>query len=305
MLHITNGDHAAALLGQTKLFESDRILPWRESWIDGPLSLEWWGQAETSERAEWMEHDFGVPGEHYRRECEAQLAVLTSAVKEGEDIVLWFEYDLFDQAMLAALLYWLWRAEARLGQAPKLCWIIAEEVAGAVDFRGLGQLSPEQLGGLWPERKAVSVEELAAGARAWEAYAAGGREPIKAWLLSQDAAVLPVMAAALRFQLQRIPTEAAGDVGIVERLTLQALAAGEGDLSSLRPDQLFRTVSAALPMLGMGDLSYWAVLKRMSAGESPLIIIDSEESLPGYDAVHPIEWSNWQIRLAADGIGKQ
>ena len=210
---------------------------------------------------------------------------------DREEIVFSFEYDLFDQSMLAALLYMLHCMEVPAEMVGKLSWIIVTEVEGITDFRGLGQLTPEQLAGLWPLRRSIAAEELAAGARAWEAYCADGAAPIQAWL-DRDGAVLPVMAEALRFQLKRIPSEEANAIGIVEQETLQTLYA---EKEPVTPDKLFGRVSAALPMLGMGDLSYWSVLNRMATGERPLISIVGEAPLPSFAAVHPIEWSNWHI----------
>ncbi|RAP75215.1 hypothetical protein [Paenibacillus montanisoli] len=293
---ITNGDAAAELLRRCSFAASHRVIPWRESWIDGPRPLRWWEAEEAEARAAWFEREFGVPMARYIAQCREQHAELVQGAAAGEELMLWFEYDLFDQSMLAALLYRLWSLNRPAEKtAPlKLSWVIAETVEGVPDFRGLGQLTPEQLTGLWPQRKPVSEKELAAGARAWAAYADGSASAIEAWL-REDGSVLPVMAAALRFELERLPAFAADGLGVVERETLRALAAEQ----AMTPDKLFGKVSAALPMLGMGDLSYWSVLNRMAEGDHPQLVIDGEEPLPGFDSVHPIDWRKWRIRRAA------
>ncbi|REE70456.1 hypothetical protein A8990_13010 [Paenibacillus taihuensis] len=305
MLHVTNGDSTAQLLQKSSI--SGTILPWRESWIDGPAALDWWEEQAQQARAEWFERELGVPQFLYIEQCKSQQSQLTQAVMGGEEIVLWFEYDLFDQAMLAALLYWFSKAFESIPL--NLSWIVATEVPGVADFRGLGQLSPEQVAAFWPQRREVATDEQAAAARAWAAYSAAadasdidGREAITHWL-RLDGEKLPVMAEALAFQLKRLPSEA-DSLGIVERLTLQELESAlnvSPDADGVTPDKLFGAVSSALPMLGMGDLSYWSMLNAMAAGDDPLIQVSGDRPLPGFAAAHPINWKQWAIRLAPRG----
>ncbi|WP_308638317.1 DUF1835 domain-containing protein [Paenibacillus silvisoli] len=294
---ITNGDSAAALLRRCGFAESHRVIPWRESWIDGPRTLQWWGAEQTKARAAWFQREFGVPSELFLSQCREQDAELVQSVMDGEELMLWFEYDLYDQAMLAALLHRIRdvakRPQSEQAAPLKLSWVIAESVEGVPDFRGLGQLTPEQLEGLWPKRKPVSEHELAAGARAWAAYADGSAAALEAWL-GEDGAVLPVMAAAFRFELERLPARAADGIGVVERETLRALAAEQE--RAMSPDKLFGAVSAALPMFGMGDLTYWSILRQMAAGDQPKIAIEGDEPLPGFDTEHPVDWRKWRIR---------
>lgn len=300
MLHVTNGDSAARLLRESAIEGS--VLAWRESWLDGPASGDWHASEAIKARGAWLEADLGIPSELYIRSTGEQLAQLEEAIKEEIEIVLWFEYDLFDQTIAAALLYWFADYRQRTKISPKLSWVIAEDFPGIDDFRGLGQLTSEQLTALWPLRRRISEQQLAAGARAWEAFSAAETVKFKnqeaalsSWLASADVNIVPVMAKAWQFQLKRIPSERNGGIGIVERITLQQLAA------STTIDSLFQAVSRQLPMLGMGDLSFWSILKHMADEPSPLIIIHGKEPLPSYQTAHPIDWSQWRLELTAYG----
>ncbi|MFC5651880.1 hypothetical protein ACFPYJ_22710 [Paenibacillus solisilvae] len=299
MLHVTNGDSAANLLRESGM--EGLILPWRETWLDGPAAGEWYLPAAIKERSAWLEAELGIPSAFYIRESGEQLAQLEQAVQDELEIVLWFEYDLFDQTILAALLYWFACCSKRTNIPPKLSWIIAEDFPGIEDFRGLGQLTAKQLASLWPLRSVINEKQLAAGAHAWEAFSAAAevkkadQQGLRLWLAGPDAETVPVMAKAMMFHLQRIPQSSNGGIGIVERTTLQEVTA------STTIDVLFQNVARQLPMLGMGDLTFWSVLKHMAAEPRPLIVIHGENPLPNFQTAHPIDWGQWRIELTAHG----
>ncbi|WP_052410410.1 hypothetical protein [Paenibacillus durus] len=83
------------------------------------------------------------------------------------EIVLWFEYDLFDQTMLCYLLHSL--AGQTLGDT-KLSLLCIGDYPGVERFRGLGQLTVKQLKALSGTWRSVSERELALGSKMWEAY---------------------------------------------------------------------------------------------------------------------------------------
>lgn len=298
-LHITNGDCVARLLRESGIHGS--VLPWRETWLDGPASREWHDPVAIKARGGWLEAELGIPSELYIRETEKQLSQLEQAVQEVVEIVLWFEYDLFDQTIAAALLYWFADYAQRTNSPPKLSWIVVEEYPGIDDFRGLGQLTTGQLAALWPLRSVINEEQLAAGRRAWEAFSvtstleAANQQAVESWLASADADILPVLAKAWKFHLKRIPSERNGEIGIVERITLQQLTA------SITINSLFQAVSRQLPMLGMGDLTFWSILKHMAAKPQPLIIIHGKEPLPSYQTAYPIDWNQWRLEITPFG----
>ncbi|WP_274652924.1 RNA polymerase subunit sigma-24 [Paenibacillus humicola] len=326
-VHITNGDAAAERIRASGI--PGEVLPWRESWLDGPAEPIWERPDATARRASWLERELGIPAPVYALQRRELLTALDRAWSGEAEIVLWFEYDLFDQAMLASLLHLLSRkaeiprsfgrahtpAAGRPAGAvsaagtgmpggeacprepvPGLSWVIADSFPGVTDFRGLGQLTPAQIDSLWPQRTPVLTGQLAAGARAWTAFASPDPSAVEDWL-GRDAAVLPVMAEALRVHLKRLPAKEDG-LGIVERTVLRLLERS----GAFTPDKLFQAASAELAMLGMGDLTFWAELKRMAGRPVPLIEIEGAEPLPSFTAPHPADWSMWQIRAAGAGL---
>ena len=107
-----------------------------------------------------------VPGlvHHERNHAEEARRLRRLAIRYAH-IVLWFEHDLYDQACLVRVLATL----AARPTLPRVELVCIDRFPGIARFIGLGQLSPEQLGGLWRRRKPVGRRQLALGARGWMA----------------------------------------------------------------------------------------------------------------------------------------
>ena len=83
----------------------------------------------------------------------------TSGVDEArgaEELILWFEHDLFDQLALVRLLARL----ARRGLPQTLTIVSIDRHPEVPNFLGLGQLKPEQLAELWPRRTPLSRDAI-------------------------------------------------------------------------------------------------------------------------------------------------
>ncbi|MRN53499.1 DUF1835 domain-containing protein [Paenibacillus monticola] len=280
MLHIVNGDSVGEKLKQG-VVQGD-ILVWREVYSAGPIFANPAGEKERSLRARVLEDTLGIPTGEYTKGCKEQEQRLRE-FNTHDEVVLWFEHDLFDQSMLAYLLHWF--KGQKLGNT-KLSLLNIGEFPGIERFHGLGQLSSEQLKSLYGTWRPVGQKELELGSDLWQAYAAP--DPlVMADLLEQRrtelaASALPFAYAAFQGHLSRLPSVRNG-LGIVEQTTLQAVRGGAST-----PLELFSQVTDNLHVLGMGDLEFWKVLGALARGAHPLLIIDGADgstdfrALPGF-----------------------
>ncbi|WP_409344294.1 sigma-70 family RNA polymerase sigma factor [Paenibacillus sp. MBLB4367] len=269
VLHITNGDSVAEKLRQG-VVQGD-ILAWREVYSEGPVFLDAAAAANRTVRAQYLEKAMGVPSEVFVRGSEEQEQTLAS-FRKYDEIVLWFEHDLFDQTMLCYLLHWF--AERPPGRT-KLSLLCIGTYPGIELFRGLGQLSVKQLETLSGTWQTVGQEELKLGKALWEAYCSP--DPGKlAELLQKDTSALPFANNAFRLHLSRFPSVHNG-LGIVEQTTLEMVRNGLGT-----PLDLFRHAGDRLHELGMGDLQYWHCLAKLSQGPKPLLAIDGSQAFPDF-----------------------
>jgi hypothetical protein len=106
-LHVTNGDTAAERLIEQRV--GGDMLVWRDVLHEGPVPAV--GHEELrAVRARFLAGEFGVEETDVLAGLEARDARFDEAVRRGEEIVLWFETDMFDQLLLIDVLRRLDRA---------------------------------------------------------------------------------------------------------------------------------------------------------------------------------------------------
>ncbi|MNC04237.1 hypothetical protein D3C75_516710 [compost metagenome] len=286
MLHIVNGDSVGNMLKQG-IVQGD-VLVWREVYSAGPNFVNSAGDQERAFRAQALEQSMGIPSAEYIAGCAEQEEKL-HGFSRYEEVVLWFEHDLFDQSMLAYLLHWF--KGQRLGRT-RLSLLCIGEFPGIELFHGLGQLTPEQLSTLNGTWRSIGNEELELGSELWQAYAAAESDHMADLLeLRKDqlaASALPFAYPAFLAHLSRLPSVENG-LGIVEQTTLHKVRGG-----AETPMKLFRQVTDELHMLGMGDLEYWLYLRGMVQGANPLLHIDGAEAA-----------DNWDFRQVPDFLNRK
>jgi uncharacterized protein DUF1835 len=218
MLHITNGDSVTGTFQQVKLPGS--YLSWRDVLHDGPVP-----QTETlNELSDVRAHTLAGFGWGDYEELRADFARRDRALEAfrgNQDVVLWFEHDLYDQLQLLQLLDWF--AQQDLG-AVNLDLIQIDSYPGVQPFYGLGQLSGPQLTRLFPSRKRVTAEQMKIAREAWHAFRAGDPAALLD-LTRQELKEMPFLKAALLRFLEEYPWTTDG-LSRTERQILQAAAAG-------------------------------------------------------------------------------
>src|SRR5260370_9591614 len=101
---------------------------------------------------------------------------------------------------------------------------VAGSFPGKPSFRGLGELTADQLETLWPARVQATPDALGAAVTAWDAFRSPEPSALAA-CAAQDIPALPFLAPALRRLLEELPAPQDGLSG-TERRARQAIGAG-------------------------------------------------------------------------------
>jgi hypothetical protein len=257
MLHILNGDSTAGILKQSGV--QGEMLSWREALMAGPtpqnLSHDQWIDVRAKHLPEAYEVAFD--------NCKKDLSTLYAGLQtfsQHDEVALWFEHDLFCQVNLIHVLDWFSRQN--LGKT-KLNLICIGEFPGRENFRGLGELSPQQLASLFDRRREVSSAEKNLAAEAWAAYCSSNPQELVNFL-EKDTSALPFLKAALLKHLARFPSVRNG-LGRIENKALELIANGVNEFQSLFP-----VFGNAEPVYGLGDAQFWNDLQRMIKVKHPL-----------------------------------
>jgi hypothetical protein len=260
MIHLLAGESALGTLRETSVpgdkFSIDDIL------MEGPVVDGLRSQSSWEYRAEYLQRDFSIEKSAYLAGRDERDRILNESLQHDE-IVLWFEFDLFCQANL---LYYLdWYASQDLGPT-RISLICPETFAGRSQFRGLGELYAEELESLFPTRAEVTADQKRLAQLAWQAYAGDDPHAVEKFL-QLDSSILPRVAPAFRAHLERFPSAANG-LGILGQKTLEIL-----DEQPVPFPRLFVRVNNTPEIFGhgMGDLSLQSYLDMWGSGPNPLV----------------------------------
>jgi hypothetical protein len=258
MLHVTNGTSVG--IAQTGL--PGEVLYWIDILHEGPtpagLSLE-----QMSEiRARFLD------------DADGRLSIRDKTLTEfrsHEEVILWFEHDLYDQLQLIQILDWF--AGRDLGST-RLSLICIEGY--------LGELDPQELLRLFPTRHEVSAAELKLGAAAWTAFCSPDPSQIEK-LLAANTSALPYLAGALRRRLEQFPSTRNG-LSRSERQILEILSAGPHTFSAA-----FSAAADREEAVFLGDCVFWRYIERMRDAKTPLVEGSREKlslTSAGEDVLH-------------------
>ena len=263
MLHVHNGDSTAGTARKADL--PGEHLAWREALVCGPAPSGLSGDDFRQVRARHLSDAYGVNLQDCEKELRQQQEVL-ARFYDHEEVVLWFEHDLFCQLHLIYLLNWF--AKRELGKTT-LSLICIDNFPGIDDFRGLGQLNEEQLASLFPQRREIGTAQLNLGAKAWQAYSSSDPSEIES-LLAEDTAALPFLKSALFKHLARFPSVRNG-LGRDGSLCLELVTDGQAEFKSLFP-----AFGNREPLYGFGDAQVFLELKTLGKGPHPLLIMNND-----------------------------
>jgi len=157
-----------------------------------------------------------------------------------EELILWFEHDLFDQLNLIQLLAWIGEG---LPAAKPVSLVCIGSFPGHPTFKGLGELRPDELASLLETRQRVGASHYELAERAWKAFRAPTPEALDA-LRHGDTTALPYLAPAVQRFLQEYPWTLDG-LSRSERRLLRLADPGSIDLS------------AAFPRMADGETVYY------------------------------------------------
>jgi hypothetical protein len=197
-LHVANGT------ATTSIIRAAGIPGLRSQWADvlyeGPVP----GGLTDEELVAVRERFLVGPDANLEDEDENSLKRWRAVIDRHEsydEVILWFEHDLFDQLNLIQLLTWI---RGRVPAAKTVSLVCIGSFPGRPAFKGLGELAPDELAPLVATRRPVSQAQYALAARAWDTFRAADPEGLDR-LWRSDLQALPFLSAALRRFLEEYP----------------------------------------------------------------------------------------------------
>lgn len=261
-LHILNGDSSLYLLTKSGISGDSAV--WREVLSDGPVlnsfgTDEFWRARET-----FMTSFTQTSSSDYEEKVIDEFKKIQNFETYNE-VVLWFEYDLFCQVNLIALLHWFKQQDR--GDV-KISLVCVGQVRGYKKLMGLGELPTEMYPSLFEQRRILGRNDFNFASDAYQAFCSNDPRDLENFTLLPSNE-FPYLAKAFQAHLMRFPSSESG-LTLIEQKFIEFIESGKDKE---------RTLIGALlqwqEYYGFGDLQYINYLKRLS----PILDVESTITL--------------------------
>jgi len=250
LLHITNGDSFTDRL-KTLDLKGD-IITWREMLCEGKTLATVGSESFWKTRYEFLHKNYKVSKSWFIEKTLKEYRSLCNH-KQQDQIVLWFEYDLFCQVNMLAVISWL-LANRKYAQISLVCSGKEDE---SDKLYSLNELSEEKLRSLYENRTVLSQDDIEYADYVWQLYCSNN--PIRLENLTDfENYNFNYLGDAVKSHLQRFPSIVNG-LNHMENNILK-LAVNEKPKNKMG---LLKTVLENQGNLGFGDTQYDRAISRL------------------------------------------
>ena len=247
-LHITNGSALTERLNVLQ-FEGE-FLTWHEMLCEGPTTLNIDNDNFINTRETFLTEYYGL--EYKREEFKTELDKLNH-LDGFEEIVLWFEYDLFCHINLIGVISLLRQKNIDL----PISLVCSGRVEGEKGLKGLGELKSHQLRSHYKHRATLNNDDLALAEQCWTIYNSDNHNDFKPLIVTSSS--FEYLTNCLKAHLKRFPDTRSG-LGTLQFNILKLIKANE--IKSMH--HLLGYVLNYQGFYGFGDIQVERILEHLS-----------------------------------------
>tara|TARA_R110002073_G_scaffold8207_1_gene45577 strand:+ start:25314 stop:26258 length:945 start_codon:yes stop_codon:yes gene_type:complete len=251
ILHITNGDSTTNYL-QSLEFEGE-FITWREMLCEGKTSIDVGSETFWKTRFDFLKSSYKVTKKtfidftlkEYRNLCQK---------KNQQEIVLWFEHDLFCQINMIAIISWL----KRYRKGEKVSLVCSGDVKGSKKRLGLCELNNEQIQQHYTNRVELTQDDIEYADYIWQLYCSDSPLRLETVHKFNPMSPFKYLSEAIEMHLKRFPSIENG-LNSVENYIIQTA-------NNTHPTSKHKLVGNLLKdqeIYGFGDLQYFQKIDRL------------------------------------------
>ncbi|CAL66592.1 DUF1835 domain-containing protein [Christiangramia forsetii] len=211
-LHIVNGDSLAEQMQELNL--PGEIVVWRELLCEGPTQKEI-NSDFFKLRKKFLLKTYNISAENYEERFVSEIKRLKS-LNNYDNVVLWFEFDLFCHInMLAAISILV----DKHGEIP-ISLVCSKKLKGEKELQALSQLSLKELENHYKNSIQLNHEDIEAAALIWELYC--GDNPLKLKPQIKINTNFEYLSSCIRAHIERFPNSITG-INSLERNVLRLI----------------------------------------------------------------------------------
>lgn len=251
-LHLLNGDTTLQQFKQTNIPGATFV--WREILCEGPTVVAIGSKSHWETRATFLKK-FSPDGfEKYFQSLREEMDRVDLDLYD--EVVLWFEYDLFCQINLLGAISWL---RSKLGKKmPRFSLICLSKHSAYDRLVGLGEIKASEYPNLLRARQVLSELDLSFAEQLWRLYCSQKHDQLLDLIETQSSANFPYLAPAIKAHYRRFPNSHNGLTEIEETI-LQLLFK-----EAKTPHSIVSNLLRMENYYGFGDLQYFKLLESLA-----------------------------------------
>lgn len=197
ILHITNGDDLSTQIQDLDL--PGDVITWREMLCEGPVSMDVGDENFVLLRKIFLLEKYKVSEEDYQKEFLEELVKL-AAINNYDEVVLWFEFDLFSHMNMLALISFLLQNK-KTGPFSLVC---SRKLKGEEEMTPLSQLSSKNLIEHYKRRIPLTDEDIQTAQLIWELYCSNKPKRLASEI--KKTTNFEYLSSCIRAHIERFPS---------------------------------------------------------------------------------------------------
>ena len=252
-LHILNGDSTAQFFSKSTL-QGD-VIVWREMLCEGSLHNDVGSDEFWKKRYDFFENEVGVSKIDYFDKTIKEFIILED-VSSYNELILWFEYDLFCQVNMMALCVYLLKYYKKNINYYLVC---TGHEKGKQNLQTLSDYSSNEYPTLYENRVKLSRNNLLFIEQCWNLYVENNLEELKLFDFNKQDKFM-YLQKAITQHLERFPSK--NGLNQIENKLLETIDTGFSSRESIVNEMLHWQDKETV--YGFGDLQYYLYLKKLN-----------------------------------------
>lgn len=252
LLHLLNGDATRVQFKRTDIPGETAV--WREILCEGPTETNLESDSFWTRRSGFLQAFSKFS--YDRHFAKQRMLVLERNIEGYDEIVLWFEYDLFCQINLLGALSWL-RGKG-LAEQTALSLVCLGRHPDYEGLVGLGEIDAAHYQALFENRAPLTSEDLEDAHDIWEIYCSNDHSVLSTWTDKEEHPQFPYLRPAMFCHQRRFPYVRSG-INEIEQAILELLVE-----ATLEKKQIVGSLLRKESCYGFGDIQYYKFMEGLA-----------------------------------------
>lgn len=253
ILHITNGDSTTDYLKSLQ-FNGD-FITWREMLCEGKTSIDLGSESFWKNRFDFLKSSYKITKKTFIDYTLKEYRLLCQK-KNQQEIVLWFDHDLFCQVNMIAIISWL----KRYRKDEKITLVSCGNIEGSKKRVGFCDLNKEQIHQHFQNRVELNQDDIEYADYIWQLYCSNSPLQLETAYKLNTKSSFHYLGEAIEAHLKRFPSIENG-LNAIENYILTTT-------NETKPNSKHQLVGNLLKnqeAYGFGDLQYFHKIEKLKS----------------------------------------